>query len=80
MKDYHDLYLKCDDLLLADVFNKFRNNSLSALGLSQDAMLKMTKIRLELIPDSNMYLFFEKGTRGGTSYISQRCSTVKKSI
>ena len=28
MKDYHDLYLKCDALLLADVFQKFRNNSL----------------------------------------------------
>ena len=51
MKDYHDLYLKYDVLLLADVFQKFRKNSLknyglcqshylSALGLSWDAMLK----------------------------------------
>ena len=55
MKDYHNLYLKCDVLLLADVFEKFRNNSLknyglypshylSAPGLSWDAMLKMTKL------------------------------------
>ena len=31
MKDYHNLYLKCDILLLADVFGKFRNNSLKKL-------------------------------------------------
>ena len=33
MKDYYDLYLKCDVLLLADVFEKFRNNSLEDYGL-----------------------------------------------
>ena len=62
IKDCHDLYLKCDVLLLADAFEKFRNNSLknyglcpshslSASGLSWDAMLETTKIELELIPD-----------------------------
>ena len=50
------------------------NNYLSAPGLSWDAMLKMTKIELELIPDPDMYIFFEKGTRGGISYISNRYS------
>ena len=85
MKDYQDLYLKCDILLLADVFEKFRNNSskiygqspspyLSAPGLSWDAMLKMTKIKLQLISDPEMYIFFEKGTRDGISYISNRYS------
>ena len=85
MKDYHDLYLKCDVLLLADVFEKFRNNSLknyglcpshylSTTGLSWDAMLKMTKIELEFISDPDMHIFFEKGTRGGISYISSRYS------
>ena len=76
-------YLKCDVLLLADVFENFRNNSLkiyglcsshylSAPGLSWDAMLKKTKIELELIPDPHMYIFFEKGTRSGIFYISNR--------
>ena len=88
MKDYHYLYLKCDVLLLADVFEKFRNDNrknygfcpshyLSAPGLSWDAMLKMRKIKLELIPDPDMYIFFEKGTRGGISYISNRYSKSK---
>ena len=69
MKDYHDLYVKCDILLLADLFEKVRKNSLktqelcsrhylSEPGLSWDAMLKITKIELELIPDHAMYIFF----------------------
>ena len=85
MKDYHDLYLKCDVLLLADVFGKFRNSSLknyglcpshylNASGLSWDATLKMTKIKLELFPDPDMYIFFEKSTRGGISCFSNRYS------
>ena len=73
LKYYHDLYLKCDVLLLADVFEKFKNNSLknylSAPGLSLDAMLRITKI---IITDPDMYMFFEKGTRGGIFYISNR--------
>ena len=59
MKDYHDLYLKCDLLRLADVFEKFRNNSiksyglcrshyLSAPALSWNAVFNMTKMKLEL--------------------------------
>ena len=83
MKDYHNLYLKCDVLLLADMFEKFRNNSfknyglcpshfLSSLGLSWDAMLKTKKVELELSQDPDMYIFFEKGIRGGISYICNR--------
>ena len=85
MKDYHDYYLISAVLLLADVFENFRNNSsknyrlcpnhyLSAKSLDRDAMLEMTKIGLELIPDPDMYIFFEKGTRGGISYVSDICS------
>ena len=62
MKDYHDLYLKCDILLIVEVFEKFRNNRLknyglcpshylSAPGLTWDKMIETTKIELELIPD-----------------------------
>ena len=43
-------------------------------GLSWDAMLKMTKIKLEPIIDPDMYIFFEKGTGDGVSYISSRYS------
>ena len=54
-KDYHDLYLKYGALLLVDVFEKFRNNSLRNFGLCPslylsapavrwDAMLNMTEL------------------------------------
>ena len=46
----------------------------SARGLSLDAMFKMTKIKRELISDPDMNIFFEKGTRGGISYICNRYS------
>ena len=75
MKDYHNLYLKCDILLLPDVFEKFRNNSLkncglrpsrylSAPDLSWEAMLTLTKVKLKLVPDADMYIFIERGARG----------------
>ena len=35
MKDYHDLYLRCDALLLADIFEMFRNNSLKVMDYVQ---------------------------------------------
>ena len=83
MGDYHDLYLKFDILLLADVFENFRSTCLqyykldpchyvTSPGLSWDAMLKMTDIKLELMSDIDMFQFVEKGTRGGISYIANR--------
>ena len=83
MGDYDDHYLKKDVLLLADVFEKFIDTCLkyyeldschyfSAPGLSWDAMLKMTGVKLEKISDIDQYLFVEKGTRGGVSYITKR--------
>ena len=83
MGDYHDHYLKKDVLLLTDVFEKFIDTCLkyygldpchyfSSPGLSWDAMLKMTGIKLEKISDIDKYLFIEKGLRGGISYIPRR--------
>ena len=83
MGEYHDLYLKSDLLLLADVFENFREASkanygldpthyLTSPGLAWDAMLKMTKINLDLITDIDMQLYIEKGMRGGISYIAHR--------
>ena len=64
IKDYQDSYLKCNVLLLADVFEKFRNSSLrnhgcpnyylSAPALSWHAMLSMTKVGLKLILHADM--------------------------
>ena len=42
----------------------------TSLGLSWDAMLKMTDIKLELITDVDMFQLIEKGMRGGVSYIA----------
>ena len=85
MGEYHNLYLKSDILLLADVFENFRRTCIqyykldpchyfTSPGLSWDAMLKMTNIQLELMTDIDMFQFVEKALRGGVSYISHRYS------
>ena len=81
--DYHDLYLRTDVLLLADVFENFRRMCLhqykldpahyyTSPGLSRDALLKHTGVQLELLSDVDMHLFIEKGLRGGISMVSRR--------
>ena len=81
--DYHDLYLKCDVLLLTDFFEKFRSTCLdnygvdaahyySAPGMAWDSALKMTKINLELFQTEEMYTFIEHSIRGGVTQISKR--------
>ena len=83
MGEYHDLCLKSHLLLLADVFKIFRKTCMqyyeldpchyfTSPGLSWDAMLKMTDIKLELIIDIDMFQFIERGMRGGVSYIANR--------
>ena len=63
VKDYHNLYLKCDVSQL--------------MCLSWDAMFDMTKAELDLISGAVMYQFFEKGMRGGVSNNSKRYSKAK---
>ena len=77
--DYHELYLKTDVNLLADVFEQFRNiclqqykldpaNYYTSPGLWWDAFLKKTNVNLELLTDYDMHLMIEKGLRGGISW------------
>ena len=83
LQDYHDLYLKSDVLLLADVFENFRKTCLkhykldpchyyTAPGLAWDACLKETKQDLELLKDYDMLMMIERGIRDGITHISKR--------
>src|ERR1043165_5429652 len=83
LRDYHDLYNRTDVLLLADVFENFRdvctkNDRLdpawyyTSPGLAWDAALKMTEVNLELLSDYDMLLMIKQGIRGGVSTISNR--------
>ncbi|GFU77169.1 uncharacterized protein TNCV_1078851 [Trichonephila clavipes] len=73
--EYSNLYVKTDVLILADVMEHFRDVCMdtynldpawyfSAPGLSWDAMLKTTKVRLELLDDYDMILMLEKAPEG----------------
>jgi hypothetical protein len=79
----HDLYLKTDVIILADIFENFRDLSLTTYeldpaqyvatpSLKWDVCLKHTKISLDMITDAEMFTFFESGMRGGISVISNR--------
>ena len=74
--EYHDLYVQSDTLLLADIFQKFRNmcieiyeldsaKFLSSPGLAWQAALKKAKVKLDLLTNIDMLLMVEKGIRGG---------------
>ena len=74
--DYYDLHVQSDTLLLADVFENFRNMCIkvyaldpaqffSAPVLAWQTCLKKTEVELELITDTDMLLMVEKGIRGG---------------
>ena len=79
------MYVQSDKLLLADVFESFRNmftevyeldpaHFLSAPGLAWQVCLKKTDVKLELITDVDMLLMVEKGIRGGICHAIHRYS------
>ena len=83
MGDYHDFYVQTDTLLLADVFEKFRDKCIeiyrldpsyfySAPGLAWQACLKKTDVKLELLTDYQMLLMIEEGIRGGMCQSTHR--------
>ena len=81
--DYHDLYVKIDTLLLADVFENFRKacietyeldpaHFISLPGLAWQACLKKAGVELELLTDYDMLLMIEEGIRGGICHAVHR--------
>ena len=81
--EYHDLYVRSDTLLLADISENFRQSCLknyeldpahfvSLPGLAWQACLKKTNVELELLTDYDMLLMVEEGIRGGICHAIQR--------
>ena len=81
--EYHDLYVRSDTLLLADIFKNFRQSCLknyeldpvhfvSLPGLAWQACLKKTNVELELLTDCDMLLMVEEGIIGGICHAIQR--------
>ena len=83
LRDYHNFYLLTYVLLLADVFEDFRDvclqhygldpaHNYTSPGLSWQAALKMTNLELDLLTDIDQHLFIEEGIKGGVAMISHR--------
>ena len=83
LDEYHDLYVRSDTLLLADIFENFRQSCsenceldpvhfVALPGLAWQACLKKTNVELELLKDYDMLLMVEEGIRGGICHAIQR--------
>ena len=83
--DYHDLYLRTDVVLLANVYEAFRETCLehykldpahfyTSPGLAWKVCLKGTGIRLGLLTDPDMLLMFERGIRGGITQAARNAA------
>ena len=80
---YHDLYVRTDIILPANVFEAFRNTFLehykldpahfyTTFGFAWKACLRKTRVRLELLTDPDMLLMFERGIKGGMTQAVHR--------
>ena len=89
MKDFYEVYLKTDVLLLADVMTHFKKEFHQCYGLelmkyatlpgmSWDAMLKISGVKLEIIKDPDMLLMLQKNIRGGTAMIVKRYARINQ--
>ena len=87
--EYHDLYVQCDALLLADVFENFSEKCfeicepdpahfVSALGLAWQACIKKTEVKLELITDYDMFMMVEERIRDGMCQAIYRYAKANK--
>ena len=85
-KSYLELYLKSDVCQLADVLEQFRSCCLQEDGLdpvnyftlpslSYDSCFKLTGAHIDLLTDIDMYQFFEKGIRGGMTFVNKHVVT-----
>ena len=85
LREYHNLYVTPDVLLLADIFENLRKMCQShyhldplhyytSPGLSWDAMLLKTGVQLELLTDLDQHRFIEAVIRGGVAMICKKCS------
>ena len=83
LEDYHDLYLRTDVVLLANMFKAFRDTCLrhytldpahfyTSPGLAWRACLKCTGIKLELLTNPDMLLMFEWGIRSGITQVVRK--------
>jgi hypothetical protein len=87
--NYHDIYLHTDVALLADFLQNFRFlyfkyykidpvAYISAPQIFWDAMLKYTGVRLDVLLDQEMYLYWEKHKWGGTTFLNEQYATANK--
>ena len=81
--EYHDLYVRSDTLLLADIYENFKmyclenygldpTHFISLSGLAWQACLKKTNVELELLTDYDMLLMIEEGITGGICHAVNR--------